>query len=122
MGKILESMATEVVTDLDPPVLVETEVVEKLKPEPQPKFIEKLKPEPEPKVVGLVSLQEEISSQSIEVEELLIETLLDLPVKPTMELVPSLATMRVLLSLRLPDEYNPFRYFYSRQFHRRVTP
>jgi len=27
-------MATKVVTDLEPPVLVETEVVEKLKPEP----------------------------------------------------------------------------------------
>ena len=49
----------------------------------------------------------------IKVEELSIETLVDLPipVKPTMELVQSLTTMRTSLSLRLPDVYDSLQIF-----------
>ena len=46
-----------------------------------------------PEVVELVPLQDEIS-RSTEVEELRIETLIDLLAEPTMEVTPSLAVMR----------------------------
>ena len=35
------------------------------------------------------------------------ETLVDLPAEPTIELIPSLATMRASLSLKSPDEDDP---------------
>ena len=51
--------------------------------------------EPGPEIIAeLVSLQEEISSRPTEVEELSIETFVDLPTEPNMELVLSLAAMR----------------------------
>ena len=81
-------------------VLVETEVVDDSESEPE---IE----ESGLKVFAeLAPLQEEISSWSTEVEELPIETLLDLPVELTTNLVPSLAAMRASLSLRSLDVYD----------------
>ena len=85
MGKILENMIVE-------------------DPEPESEVDEA---ESGPEVVELVSLQEEISSKSTKVEELSIETLIDLSKKPTTKLVSSLATMRASLSLRSHDVYNP---------------
>ena len=45
----------------------------------------------------------------MKVEELSIETLVDLPAEPTLELVPHLAVMRVSFFLRSPDVYNPLQ-------------
>jgi len=79
---------------------------------PKPKPEVDVEPEPWPEVIAeLVSLQEEISSRPIEVEELPIETLVDLPAQPVMELVPSLAAMRASLSLRSSDEYDSLQIF-----------
>ena len=58
-----------------------------------------------------MSLQENIFSQSTEVKELPIETLVDLLTELTTELVPSLAAMRASLSLRSSDEYDPLQIF-----------
>ena len=103
-------MAAKIVIDPEPLVFVETKVVEE--PEPELKFVED--PKPETKIVaGLVSLQEEISSQFTEVVELPIETLVDLPAKPTTELVPSLTVMRASLFLRSPDMYDPLQIFFQ---------
>ena len=58
-----------------------------------------------------MSQLEEIFLQPIKVEALLIETLVDLPTEPTLELVPTLvptlAAMRVSFFLRSPDVYDP---------------
>ena len=56
--------------------------------------------------VVLVPLQEEISSQFTDVEELPIDTFVKLPAKLIMELF-SLAMMFHLISLRSYDVYNP---------------
>jgi len=58
-----------------------------------------------------VSLQENIFSQSTEVEEFPIETLVDLLAEPTTDLVPSLAAMRASLFLRSPDVCDPLQIF-----------
>jgi len=42
----------------------------------------------------------------VKVEELHVETLVDLPTKPTLELVRSLAAMRVSFFLRSPNVYD----------------
>jgi len=60
-----------------------------------------LVPEPEPEV-------EELET---EVEELLIRTLLNLPAEFTMEILPSSPAMRIPVSLRLPDLYDPLQIF-----------
>jgi len=66
-------------------------------------------PESGPEFVAeLVSLQEDIFSQP-RVVELPIETLVDLPTEPTMELVPSLIAMRTSLLFRSPDEHDPLQ-------------
>ena len=98
MGKILKSMAVKVVVDPEPPVLVETEFVENLKSEPEV-------------VVELVSLKEEISSRPTEVEELPIETLVDLLAEPTKKFVPFLTALRVSLFFRSPDMYDSLHIF-----------
>ena len=56
-------------------------------------------------------LQEEISSQPTEVMELLIETLMDLPVESTRELVLSLTVMWASFFLSSPDVYNLLQIF-----------
>ena len=56
-------------------------------------------------------LQEDTPFRAIEVKESLIEIFVDLYVKPTIELLPSSPAMRALLSLRLPDIYNPLQIF-----------
>ena len=73
-------------------------------------------PEPsalvEPEVVAeLTPLQEKVSSRPTKVEELHVETLVDLPVEPTLEIVPPLAAMRASFFLRSPDVYNPLQIF-----------
>ena len=78
-------------------------------PKPKSEVIDE--PESGLKVAELVSPQEEISSQPIEVEELLIETLVDILTESTMELVPSLTVMRASLFLRLPDVYDLLQIF-----------
>ena len=44
-------------------------------------------------------------------EESLIETHVDLLAEPIMELLPFSSTIRVLLSLRPPDMYEPLQIF-----------
>ena len=58
-----------------------------------------------------MSLLEEISSQPIEVVELSIETLVDLPAESTIKLVPPLAVMRASIFLKSPDVYDPLQIF-----------
>ena len=88
MVKILESKVVEVVED------------SKLEPKVD-------KPKPGSEVVAeLVSPQEKIFFRPTEVEELPIETLVDLSAEPTLELVPLLAAMKVSFFLRPPDVYD----------------
>ena len=47
----------------------------------------------------------------MEVVELPIETIVDLPVEPTLELVPSLTVMMASLFLRSPDVYDILQIF-----------
>jgi len=60
-------------------------------------------------VAELVPLQEEFSSRPTEVEEISIETFVNFSAEPTMELVPSLATMRSSLYLKLLNVYDPLQ-------------
>ena len=91
MGKILESMADE---DSEP----KSEVVDKQESGPEA-------------VAELVLPQEEIFSQPTEVEELPIETLLDLSAESITELVPSLIVNRASLFLTSPDVYDLLQIF-----------
>ena len=95
MGKLLTSYAAKVDSDPEPPVLVEPDIVD----------------EPNSEVVGKSELESEMKESVQEVEEPLIETLVDLPAEPTMDLVPSLTTMRASLFLRLSDVYDPLQVF-----------
>ena len=92
------------VADSEPPILVESVVVNdtKLEPEVEESGLE---------VVELTPLQEEISSRLTEVEVLPIETLEDFLIEPTMELVSSLTVMRASLSLRSSDFYDSLQIF-----------
>ena len=102
MVKMLESRAVKVV---DNPEL-EKEVDQNLEPDPEVYD----KPELGLEVIAeSVSRKEEIFPQSIEIEELPIETLVNFPAKPTPEVVPPLAAIRVLFFLRSPDVYEPLR-------------
>jgi len=58
-------------------------------------------PEPEP----------EVEEPEPEVEVLLIGTLVDLPAEFTMELLMSSPAMRIPMSLRSPDLYDPLQIF-----------
>jgi len=69
----------------------EPEVIEKAEPEPEPKIVDETDPEPEAKS--------------------LIATPVYLLADPIMELLPFFPAMRVLLSLRPPDMYDPLRIF-----------
>ena len=82
--KIIEDITIKVETDPEPPIFAEPEAVDQ--PQPQPDIVD----EPE-----------------LEVEEPLIETLVELPVEPIMELVPSLTA----IPLSSPDVYNPMQIF-----------
>ena len=91
MVKMLESKA---INDVDNPES-EPEIDDNL--EPKTEVYDK--PEPIPEVIAeSVSQQEEVSLQPMKVEGLPIETLVDLPAEPTLELVPPLAAIRVLFS------------------------
>ena len=93
---ITDSSTTKVKADPEPSVIVEPEVLD----------------EPESKVVvELVSLQEETPSRPTKVEKPLVEIFVDLPVELTMELLPFFTAMRIPLSLRLLDTYNPWQMF-----------
>jgi len=100
MVKILECKAVDVVED----------------PKLEPEVDDKLKSGPE--IVELVSPQEEISFRPTKVEELHVETLVDLPGEPTFELVPPLAATRISIFLRSPNVYDPLQIFLQRKFHR----
>jgi len=103
--KMLESKTIEVVED----------------PEPEPEVDDKSEPGPEV-VDELMSLQEEISSQSTKVVELHIEILVDLSAESTMELVSLLAAMRASIFLTSLVVYDPLQIFFSRsQFHSRLV-
>ena len=78
MEKILESMTAKVDIDPEPPILVEPKVVDEVEQERELEVVDD--PEPEP-----------------EVEEPLIETPVDVPANPIMELVPSLTAIRLII-------------------------
>ena len=104
MGKILENMTSKLVANPEPLVLGKPDILE----------------EPGLEVVfELVPLQEEISSQPTKIEELSIETLVDLSVELTIELMPSLTPIRDSLSLTLLAFMTHCRSFCKRQDHRR---
>jgi len=113
IGEILENMATKG-ADPEPTTLTETVVIDDSKPESE---VEEPGPETD---VELAPLQEEVSSRSIEVEELSNEILIDLPPLSTMELVPSLADMEALFFLRSPDVYDPLQIFLQEINYRRT--
>ena len=102
MVKMLESRTVKVV---DNPESV-PEIDDNL--EPKPEVYDKLEPRPEV-IVESVSQQEEVSLQPMEVEDLPIDTLVDLPAETTLELVPPLSVMNVLFFLTSPDVYDPLR-------------
>jgi len=93
MVKMLESKVVDVVEDA----------------EPEPKVDDK--PESGPKVAELVSQQEEVSLRPMKVVKLPIETLVDLLVGSTMELVPSLTAMSASFFLRSPDVCDSLQIF-----------
>ena len=84
--------------DSESPVLVELDVFEKSRPE----VIAELEPVPEP---------EPVPKPKPEVEEILIGTLVDLPAESTMKLLLSSPAMRIPVSLRSPDLYDPLQIF-----------
>ena len=92
MVKMLESKTVEVIKD----------------PKSKPEVDDKPKSGPEV-IAELITLQEEIFSRPTKVIELLDKTLVDLPAESTMEPVPPLAAMKTSLSLRPPDEYDPWQ-------------
>ena len=92
MVKMLESKVVKVVED------PESEVNDKLELGPEV-------------VAELLSLQKQIFPQPTEVINLPIETLVDLPTKPTLELVPSLTVMRASFFFRSPDMYDLLQIF-----------
>ena len=81
-------MVRKVDIDSELPIHAEPEIVDKLE-------LEVDESEPEPKL------------EESEVKESLIETIVDLPVEPTMELVPSLTA----ISLRSLNVYDPLQIF-----------
>jgi len=89
--KIIKGMVAKFDIDSEPPVLIEPDIVD-------------IVYEPNSKVV-------EYSEPEAEVEELLIETLVDLSVESIMELVSSLSVMRASLFLRSHDVYDPLQIF-----------
>ena len=96
MVKILESNAVE--------------AVENSKSEP--KVGDKPQLEPGPKIVAeLMSPQEDIFFRPIEVKEFTVETLVNLPAEPTLELVSPLTAMKVSFFLRSSDVYDPLQSF-----------
>ena len=92
MVKMLESKAVEIVEDSEP----------ELKVDDKPRL---------EVVVELASKREEISQRPTKVVELHIEKHVYLLAEPTLELIPSLTVMRVLLFLRLSDLYDPLQIF-----------
>ena len=85
--------------DPEPSVLVELDILE----EPVLEVVANLKLVP-----GLESEVEELESEveELKVEELLIETPIDLFAAPTMKRLSSSPVMRILVSLRSPDLYD----------------
>jgi len=100
MVKMLESRAVKVVDNTES----EPEVDDN--PEPELEVYDK----PGPEVIAeLMSQQEETSPQPMKVEELPIETIVDLLAEPTLQLVPPLTDIRVSFFLRSPDAYDPLQ-------------
>ena len=84
----------------------EPEVDDNSKPEPE--VYDKLESGPEV-IAESVSQKEETSPQPMKVEELPVETLVDLLAEPTLELVPPLTGMKVSFFFRLPNAYDPLQ-------------
>jgi len=93
----------EVIDEPDPesPVLVEFDVLE----ESGPEVIAKLERVPEPEA------ESEVKKLDKEVKELLIGTLVNLPAEFTIELLPFFSAMRIPMTLRSPDLYDPLHIF-----------
>ena len=94
--KIIEGMTVKIDIDSKPIVLTEPKVIEE--------FYSKVVKNPKPE---LKVEESELKVEELEVKEPLIETLVDLSVEPTMELVPSLT----VISLRSSDVYDPLQIF-----------
>ena len=94
--KLLASQAAKNDISLEPTFLVEPDILD----------------EPKPEVVAdLVPLQKIFPSWPIEVKEPLVEIFVNLPAEFIMDLLPSSPAIRVPLSLRLPDTYDPLQIF-----------
>jgi len=91
--------------DPEPSAFIKTQAIDNLKPEPE------VKEAGSEVVAELAPLREDIFSRPTKVEELSIETLVDLLVESTIELVSSLTVMRATLFLRSPDVYNSLQIF-----------
>ena len=102
LERLVASQAAKMDTDLEPPVLIEpdvleepgSEVVAELKHEPEIAGDDKPKPEPEP-----------------EIGEPFVETLTNLSAELAMELVPPTPVVRVPVTLKSPDLYDSLQIF-----------
>ena len=58
----------------------------------------------------------------MEVEELPLETFIDLSTKPTLKLVPPVAAMRVSFFLKSPDVYDPLQICLQKPGSQEIRP
>jgi len=91
---------------------IESEPESEVTAEPEPTAVDESKPEPE------IAAEPESKPTFVdepgpdpEIEELLVETSADLPAELVIELVSSTLAVRVSVSLRLPDAYDPLQIF-----------
>jgi len=108
LEKLVASQAAKRDTDLEPPSLVESDVLEEsgsevvveLEPKSEPNNAVK----PEPAVIDEPEPEPEIG-------ESFVETSTDLPAELTKKLVPPTPAVRALVTLRSPDLYDPLQIF-----------
>ena len=65
---------------------------------------------------------QEVTPRLIEVKDSLIEIVVYLPAESTMELLSSSSAMRVLLSLRSTDTYDPLQIFLQQTGSQEIKP
>jgi len=102
MVKMLESRAGAVKAVDNP----ESEPEVDDNPTPEPEVDDKIELEV---VAESVSQHEEIFPQHMKVEELPVETFVDLSVEPTLKLLPPLTAMSISFFLRSPNVYDPLQ-------------
>ena len=93
-------------TDPEPPVLVEPDVLE----EPGSEVVAELEQDNATKLESEPTVVDE-SEPEPEIEESLVETSADLLAELAMKLVPITSAVRVPVTLRSPDLYDPLQIF-----------